>query len=70
MDAGLELLRLLDVELPADPGEADVGAAFQAATEQLASLGAGGLEGLSDAADARVVAAMRVQARICSAARP
>ena len=68
VDSGLELLRLLGVDLPAHPGEAEVGEAFGAAMTSLAGVGPAGLMALGSAEDPEVVAAMRIEARIVSAA--
>lgn len=68
VDAGLEALRRLDVDLPANPNEADVGAELKSAMEALARVGPDGLASLANADDAVVAAAMRLESRICSAA--
>jgi hypothetical protein len=73
VDAALSALRVLDVDLPGNPGPAEIGAAVQAATDALARVGAAGLLALPLASDARAVAAMRIMSRIGSAtyfARP
>jgi len=68
VDAGLEALGLLDVRLPREPGEQEVAAAFARALEGLTQLGPGGLEALADAHDPIVLAAMRIQVRLCPVA--
>jgi predicted ATPase len=68
LDAGLEALERLDVHLPASPGEAEVGDAVKAAMASLARVGQAGLVGMRVAAEPTVVAAMRIQARVISAA--
>jgi predicted ATPase len=68
LDVALEALRLLDVDFPADPGEAEVGAELQRAMAALARVGPEGLAALPAADDPRVTAAMRIEARISSAA--
>jgi predicted ATPase/serine/threonine protein kinase len=68
VEAALQALRLLDVDLPASPGDAEIGAAFQAATESLSRVEPVGLLGLPMADDPRVTAAMRLMSRMSSAA--
>ena len=65
-----EPLRLLDVVLPAHPTEAEVGAELQGAMQALAKVAPTGLSSLPHATDPMVTAAMRIQARVSSAARP
>ncbi len=68
VDAGLDALHRLDVELPASPNEADVGAELTRAMQALARVGPEGLAALGPAENATVTAAMRIESRICSAA--
>ncbi len=68
VDAALEALALLHVELPANPGEAEIGEELKRAMDGLARVGPEGLEALAPATDPEVAAAMRVQGRISSAA--
>jgi predicted ATPase len=68
VDAALTALRLLDVDLPASPGEAEVGAELQRAMEALARVGPDGMLAREPATSPAVVAAMRMQSRISSAA--
>ncbi len=68
VDAGLAALKLLGVELPSDPGEAEVGAELQQAMASLARVAPIGLTKLKVATDEAVIAAMRLQTRISSAA--
>ncbi len=68
VEAALAALRLLDVDLPASPGEAEVGAAVRGAMESLARVGPSGLVALPLAGDPKVIAAMRLQSRVSSAA--
>lgn len=73
VNTALEALRLLDVELPAEPGQAEVGAELTRAMASLATVGVNGLQDLPVADDPLVAAAMRIQTRIGSAtyfARP
>ncbi len=64
----LEALRLLHVELPADPGPPEIGAELGAASAALATVGPAGLVKLAAATDPQVIAAMRIEARVSSAA--
>jgi predicted ATPase len=64
----IRALHLVDTELPANPSEAEVGAAVQQAMESLAKVGPEGLKQLADADDARIVASMRIMSSISSAA--
>jgi predicted ATPase len=68
VEVAVAVLAQLDVDIPAYPSEADVGAAVGAAMASLAQIGPAGLLALPAATDPRVVAAMRLQARIISAA--
>lgn len=68
IDAGLEVLALLGVHLPRDPDEASVGAAFGRALDDLTRVGPEGLAALPDARDPYVLAAMRIQVRLCPVA--
>ncbi len=68
IDAGLAVLGLLGVHLPRDPDEASVGAAFGRALEDLTRVGQEGLAALPDARDPQVLAAMRIQVRLCPVA--
>src|SRR3989442_781861 len=47
VDAAVDALRLLDVDLPGDPGEAEVGAELRRTMESLARVGAEGLAAMS-----------------------
>jgi predicted ATPase len=64
----IQALHLLETELPANPGDEEVGAAVQQAMESLASVGPEGLKQLADAYDERIVASMRIMSSISSAA--
>lgn len=64
----LEALRLLHVELPDEPGEAEVGKELSAAMTALAGVGPEGFVALPLATDPEVLAAMRIESRISSAA--
>ena len=68
VDAGLGALRLLDFELPAHPTEAQVGDELRSAMTALAGIAATGLASRPLVDDPTVSAAMRIQARISSAA--
>ncbi len=68
LDAALLALRLLDVDLPQSPGDAEIGAAVGRAMESLARVGPSGLLALPLATDPVVTAAMRLTSRISSAA--
>ena len=68
VDAALAALLLLDVALPPDPGEAEVGAEVSAAMEALAKVGPDGMLALAPATSPEIVAGMRTQSRISSAA--
>ncbi len=68
IDAGLEILALLGVDLPRDPDEAAVGAAFERAFAGLTELGTDGIAALPDVEDDIVLAAMRIQVRLCPVA--
>ncbi len=68
VDVGLQALRLLDVDLPANPGEAEVGIELTRAMEALARVGPSALATLPNATDPTVVAAMRIESRLASAA--
>ncbi|MCC6994835.1 MAG: protein kinase [Deltaproteobacteria bacterium] len=71
--AGLEVLGLLGVQLPAEPGPPEIGAAFQHALAELTRVGPEGLAAMPDADDPLVLAAMRIQIRLSPAvyfARP
>jgi len=62
------MLNALGVELPDEPTEADVGAAFTAALELLTRIGEDGLLALPDVEDPMVLAAMKIQIRAAPAA--
>lgn len=68
IDVGLEVLELLGVRLPREPDQAVVGAAFARALEDLSRVGPVGVAALPDATDPLVVAAMRIQVRLCPVA--
>ncbi|MGZ3456575.1 MAG: serine/threonine-protein kinase, partial [Polyangiales bacterium] len=68
VDRAIEALQLLGVELPGHPTEADTHAEIVRAMEALARVGCDGLRALPVADDPSVVAAMRIQTRISSAA--
>jgi len=68
IDTACKVLALLDVELPADPDQAVVGAAFGRALACLNRVGPEGLAALSDVDDPKVAAAMRIQIRLSPAA--
>ncbi len=73
IDAGLEVLGLLGVHLPREPGPPEIGAAFQRALAELTRVGPEGLAAMPDADDPQVLAAMRIQVRLSPAvyfARP
>lgn len=63
-----EALSALGIELPREPTEADVGAAFGEALAALETIGAKGLEGLPEVTNARIKAARRIQIRAAPAA--
>ncbi len=64
LDAGLSALSLLGVELPRDPGQADVAAAFERALAELSKMTPESLAALPDVDDPTVAAAMRIQVRL------
>ncbi len=64
----LRALRSLNVELPEDPGEAEVGVEVGAAMSALGAIGPEGVAGLGVATDPAVLAEMRIESRISSAA--
>ncbi|MFO0684487.1 MAG: AAA family ATPase [Sandaracinus sp.] len=64
----LEALRLLNVALPEDPGPPQIGEELAAASAALATVGPAGLVQLGVATDPQIVAAMRIEARVSSAA--
>ncbi len=68
IDAGLEVLRLLGVELPRDPTQAEVLSAFSKTLAGLTAIRPEGLAAMPDADDPEVVAAMRIQVRLSPAA--
>ncbi|MCB9656382.1 MAG: protein kinase [Sandaracinaceae bacterium] len=68
LDAGLEALGLLGVQLPLDPDEGTVGAAFGHTLAELGRIGVDGFSALPDADDPHVLAAMRIQVRLCPVA--
>lgn len=68
VSVALRALRLLEVELPDDPGAAEVGAELGAAMKVLGALGPSGLRALAVATDPKALAEMRIESRICSAA--
>jgi predicted ATPase len=68
VDTALEALQRLDIALPSDPGLAEIGAEFGRASQALAQVGPERLGQLAPAADPTVLAAMRIQIRIASAA--
>jgi len=68
IDTACEVLALLGVELPRDPDQATVGAAFTRALECLNRVGPEGLAALADVKDAKTAAAMRIQSRLSPAA--
>ncbi len=68
VQVALRALRLLDVELPDDPGPAEVGAELGVAMKVLGALGPHGMRSLEVATDPTALAEMRIESRICSAA--
>ncbi len=68
VDRAIETLQLLGVELPGNPTEVDTHREIGRAMEALARVGCDGLRALPIADDASVVAAMRIEARLSSAA--
>lgn len=68
VEVGMAALALLHVELPRDPGMAEVGIAFQATLAELERVGPEGLAAMPDVADPSVAAAMRIQIRVSPAA--
>ena len=68
VDVAIEALGLLDVSLPARPTENEVGRELQAAMVALARVAEAGLASRPDATDAKIIAAMRIEARVSSAA--
>jgi predicted ATPase len=65
---GVAALRLLHVSLPDDPGEAEVGAELGQTMKALGAIGPEGVTKLGVATDPAVVAEMRIESRISSAA--
>jgi len=63
-----EILALLGVELPPNPDQATVGAAFTRALAALQRVGPEGLAALPDVDDPHTAAAMRIQSRLSPAA--
>lgn len=63
IEAAVEALALLGVELSADPTVEEVTAAVTDALEMLTEVGPDAFESLGDASDPRVLAAMRIQVR-------
>jgi predicted ATPase/serine/threonine protein kinase len=61
---GLTVLAMLGVELPGEPGEAEVGAAVQHTLERLTEIGPDGLRALPDLDDPEAAAATRIQVRL------
>lgn len=68
VQAAVEALALLGVELSPDPGMEEVGAAVERTMGVLGEVGTDGLLGLPDVSDPQVVAAMRIQVRTAPAA--
>ena len=68
IDAGVEALKLLGVDLPVTPTQTQVETAFKKALDALTLLGPQGLAALADAQDPHVLAAMRIQVRLCPVA--
>ncbi|HEY2511647.1 MAG TPA: AAA family ATPase [Polyangiaceae bacterium] len=68
VETGVEVLELLGVHLPRNPGQAEVASAFETALAALTRVGPEGLAALSDVDDPQVAAAMRVQVRVSAAA--
>lgn len=68
LDAGLSALSLLGVELPSDPAQADVAAAFERALAELSKMTPETLSALPDVDDPTVAAAMRIQVRLAPGA--
>ncbi len=68
IDVAMEVLALLDVRLPSDPGPAEIGEAATSALESLTRIGTTGFEALPDVDDPLVAAAMRIQVRLSPAA--
>jgi predicted ATPase len=64
LDVGLQALSLLGVELPRDPGQADIVAAFERTLADLSTMTPESLSALPDVDDPTVAAAMRIQVRI------
>ena len=68
IEAGLQVLGLLGVHLPSEPGPAEIGVAFQQALAGLTRIGPEGLAAMPDTQDPQVLAAMRIQVRLSPAA--
>ena len=68
VETGMQALELLGVTLPRNPGEAEIGAAFQRALASLTRVGPEGLAAMPDVTDPQVAAAMRIQIRVSPAA--
>jgi predicted ATPase len=64
IEAGRSVLQMLGVELPRDPGEAEVGAAFQQTLARLTEIGPEGLNALPDVDDPKIAAVTRIQVRL------
>ncbi len=68
IETAREILALLEVDLPIDPDQAVVGAAFTRALASLQRVGPEGLAALPDVEDEKTAAAMRIQSRLSPAA--
>ncbi len=68
VDLAIDALRLFAIELPAHPSDTEIGAAVTVAMAALARVGDAGLRALPVAVDPEVVAVMRLESRISSAA--
>ena len=68
VEIAMQALELLGVRLPRNPGDAEIGAAFQKALEGLTRVGPERLAAMPDVEDPQVAAAMRVQVRVSPAA--
>lgn len=68
VEAAIEALGMLDVQLPADPTDAEVSAAIGATLPKLLEVGPAGLVALDELEDPRLLAATRLQVRVSPAA--
>lgn len=68
VEAAIQALGMLDVQLPSDPTDEEVGAAIAATLPKLLEVGPAGLVELDELDDQRLLAATRLQVRVSPAA--